>query len=131
MFRKHVILGTFAALAASVALGMGTVNAEGHNKRASIAFADLGGIKDWRSDSSDELYVESIHNKWYKATFFGPCFDLPFADRIAFVTEPDGSLDKFSSILVDGHRCHFRTFEAVDGPGGGADKPVGEFDDDA
>ena len=123
MLKKHFTLGTLAAFAAAFFMGMATVPAhaekhEGHhNKRASITFADMGGIRDWQSDSSDSLYVESLQGQWYKATFFGPCFELPFAERIAFVTEPDGSLDKFSSILVDGDRCHFRTFEQVAGPG--------------
>ena len=130
MFKRRFILGMFAAVAALAVFSTGPVAADEHGKRASITFADMGGIKDWRSDSSRDLYVESLQGQWYKATFFGPCFELPFAERIAFVTEPDGSLDKFSSILVNGDRCHFRTFEAVDGPGSGADKPVGEFDDD-
>ncbi|HEU4618698.1 MAG TPA: hypothetical protein VFV10_11680 [Gammaproteobacteria bacterium] len=37
--------------------------------------------------------------------------ELPFAIGIAFVTEPAGHLDQYSSILVDGERCWFKTFE--------------------
>jgi hypothetical protein len=34
-----------------------------------------------------------------------PCIDLPFAERIGFETNPDGSFDKFSSIKVRNQRC--------------------------
>jgi len=81
--------------------------------RAVIHFANHGGIEDWRARGNEALYIESRRDEWFKATFFGACFGLPFTETIAFVTEHDGSLDKFSSVLVDGQRCHFRTFEEI------------------
>ncbi|GAB4143208.1 MAG: hypothetical protein Tsb0016_12100 [Sphingomonadales bacterium] len=87
--------------------------AGGEGQRASIPFADLGNIRDWRAYGDDILYVESVTGQWYQAEVFGPCLALPFAETIAFVTEPDGSLDKFSSIWVDGDRCFFRSFEKI------------------
>jgi len=84
--------------------------------RVVISFADLGGIRDWRPGPDGTLLVQSLHRKWYRATFFGSCPEVRFTDTIAFVTEPDGSLDKFSSILVDGRRCWFRTFSEVTDP---------------
>ena len=76
-----------------------------------IHFADLGGIKDWRSGRDGELLIEGRNGNWYRATFFGPCYELKFVDTIAFVTDSSGDLDRFSSVLVDGHRCWFRSFE--------------------
>jgi len=95
------------------------VTAAGANepeKRAMIPFATLGGINDWRADSDKGMYVQGINRKWFYVTFFGFCPDLRFSDRIAFVTEPGHDLDRFSSILVNGTQCSFRTFEASAGP---------------
>ncbi|MEQ8507813.1 MAG: DUF6491 family protein [Rhodospirillaceae bacterium] len=85
-------------------------------KAETIHFADRGGIKDWRATSNEELYVESRNDQWYKVTFNAPCTSLKFANTIAFVTEPNGDLDKFSAVIVDDQRCFFDTFERVDGP---------------
>ena len=51
------------------------------------------------------------------ATFFGPCIGLDFATRVGFVSDAMGSLDKFGSILVDGHECYFRGFTEIGKPG--------------
>ncbi|MDX1581387.1 MAG: DUF6491 family protein [Alphaproteobacteria bacterium] len=118
MLKKLSVMG-FAALVAAFSLtltGASPAEAAGEGKSASIPFADLGNIDDWRAWNSRTLYVEAATGQWYKATFFSPCHSVPFAETIAFVTEPDGSLDKFSSILVDGEQCRFRTFEKIDGP---------------
>ena len=84
--------------------------------RAVIKFADLGGIKDWRATDRKTLYVEGRNNQWFKITLFSSCSGLRFAETIGFVTEANGDLDKFSSVLVKGRRCTFKSFEAVDGP---------------
>jgi len=80
-------------------------------KPARIPFADIGNIRDWRAGSANELYIESMDRDWYKTTFLAPCAALPFATAIAFVTEPNGDLNSFSSVLVEGERCWFKTFE--------------------
>lgn len=85
-------------------------------ERVSIPFADIGNIYNWHSDDSNELYVQSLNKDWYRITFWSPCTELPFAVGIAFVTDSIGSLDKFSSILVNGERCWFKTFEKSEAP---------------
>jgi len=35
----------------------------------------------------------------------GFCTNLPFAERVGFVTEPTGEFDRFSSIVVQGDIC--------------------------
>jgi hypothetical protein len=85
-------------------------------ERTSIPFADIGNIRNWRATSTDELYVQAMDRDWYRATFWGPCQALPFAIGIAFVTESNGALDRFSSILVEGERCWFKSFERADPP---------------
>jgi hypothetical protein len=109
---------TRSLLIVAASLGLLAGAADAAQKAASIPFADIGNIRDWHSDSADELYVEAMNKKWYRATFWAPCQALPFALAIAFVTEPNGSLDAYSSILVDGERCWFRTFEPTEAPKG-------------
>jgi hypothetical protein len=85
-------------------------------KPTRIAFADIGNIRDWRADTANELYIQSMDRDWYKTTFWAPCAALPFATAIAFVTEPNGDLNSFSSVLVEGERCWFKTFEKSNAP---------------
>ena len=106
MFRVTVVLLMALAL-------LGVSQAE---TRAVIRFADLGGIKDWRPDGSEAIFIEGRNDRWFRATFFGRCHGLRFTDTIAFITEVGGHLDKFSSIWVDGQRCHFKSFYRVSGP---------------
>ncbi len=73
--------------------------------QARIPFADHHGIYDWRVVNDHELLIQSEGGTWYKASLMGTCFDLPFAERIGFTTNPDGSFDRFSSILVRHQRC--------------------------
>lgn len=84
--------------------------------RAVIHFADLGGIDDWRAEGSDAIQIRGRNGQWYRATFFGSCIGLQFADTIAFVTDSTGDLDRFASLLVDGDRCWFRTLEKIPDP---------------
>ena len=76
---------------------------------ARIPFANSGGIRDWRPDGSEALYVQDAHGRWYRATLFGPCFDLPYSERVAFLTHGTDALDKFSAVAVRGQRCQFRS----------------------
>jgi hypothetical protein len=104
---------TLAAVScASILAGGNALGAQ----RTMIPFADLGNIRDWRSDDANELYVQSANRNWYRITFWAPCNELPFAIAIAFVTDPSGQLDEYSSILVDGERCWFKTFQPSSEP---------------
>ena len=85
-------------------------------KRTAIPFADIGNVRNWHADSADDLYIQAMNRTWYRTTFWAPCNALPFATAIAFVTEPNGELDKYSSLLVDGERCWFKTFEQTTDP---------------
>lgn len=109
-------LGRASILVGSLLAGGLVMAAVPTQRHVSIPFADIGNIRDWRASGSDDLYIESSRREWYRATFFSPCTELPFALQIAFVTEPNGALNEFSSILVDGQRCWFRTFEHASGP---------------
>jgi hypothetical protein len=107
--------------AAGISLGLGLLVSAGgaasppEEKPAVLHFADLGGIRDFRA-VGDALFVQGTNRRWFRATFFGRCLHLRNAEAIGFVTEPGGSLDRFSSILVDGERCVFRSFERAEPP---------------
>jgi hypothetical protein len=105
---------TLLSLCAATALTAAGASAAA--QRTSIPFADIGNIRDWQAMSAEELYVQAMNRNWYRASFWAPCHSLPFAVGIAFVTEPNGQLDSFSSILVDGERCWFKTFERSEAP---------------
>ncbi len=103
------------ALLASIG---GAAGAAAADRPTSIPFADLGNIQDWKPDGQNGMYIKSQRGKWYYATFWAPCFELPYSETVAFVTEPGGSLNKFSSIMAGGDRCWFRTFEPSGPPSG-------------
>jgi hypothetical protein len=102
-------------LAAALLL-VGIVTSDAAPQRTTIPFADLGNIRDWQAANADEIYIQAMNRDWFRATFWAPCQSLPFSTGIAFVTEPNGRLDSFSSILVEGERCWFKTFERSDAP---------------
>lgn len=102
-----------AALLGSIQMIHPSPSLAGEEARAAIHFADLGGVENWKADGSTAILIEGRNHRWYRATFFGPCPSLRFASTIGFVTEPSGDLDRFSSILVDGERCWFKTFDRV------------------
>ncbi len=89
--------------------------------RAVIHFADYGGIRNWRADDDKVLFIEARNDKWYKATFFGPCWGLRSAVQIGFVSDMGSSIDRYGSIVVrrpggGTEECHFRSFEELPGP---------------
>lgn len=81
-----------------------------------IPFVNHGAIQDWRPVDDKAILIATTNNRWYKATFFAPCFNLDGAFAVGFVTHPIGTLDKFSSILVDGQQCWFRDLQEVPAP---------------
>lgn len=111
--RKRTLRRALGALVASAGLIVGAYAARPHT---TIPFADIGNIRDWQASTADELYVQAMNRTWYRATFWAPCQALPFATGVAFVTESNGALDTFSSILVEGERCWFKTFEKAEAP---------------
>jgi hypothetical protein len=71
---------------------------------AQIAFAKKN-IWNWQVLDDQTVLIQDQGRRWYKATLFGHCINLPFANKIAFDSNPGGSFDKFSAILVRGQRC--------------------------
>lgn len=90
-------------------------NQPANHRPVSIPFVDMGGIRDWRPIGRDGIAIQGLHhNDWYEASFFSPCYGLDQTEAVGFVTGPSGSLNQFSSILVNGQRCHFKSLKKVD-----------------
>jgi len=84
--------------------------------QASISFADFGSIRSFRPQGSDAVLLQGSHQRWYRATFFGSCPDLPFTESIGVMSDAGGSVDRFSGIVVRGRRCPFRTLVEIPDP---------------
>ena len=107
------ILASAAAVTATLLAPLAHATASS----ARIPFADLGGIADWKPDGDRGLYIQARDRTWYHASFMGPCIGVQFRERVGFVTEPGGELDKFSSVLAGDQRCYFKSFEQSVPPG--------------
>ena len=102
-------------LLAGLLMTGGVARGEDSARPAVIDFVSLGGIEDWRAEGADAMLIRGRNGSWYRARFFGPCIGLRFRESVAFVTDGTDRLDRFSSVLVDGERCWFRSFEKIPG----------------
>ena len=119
-FRPGFRVALGAALLA--AAGVAFASEATATRAASIPFANHGGIRDWKADRDQGLWVQDIHRQWYYAKLMAPCTGLNFAQTIGFDTHPLGRFDKFSSIYVPGAgggRCAVQTFTVSGAPPGG------------
>lgn len=85
-------------------------------QEASVPFANVGGIRDWRSEGQRAIYVQDRSHQWYKATLMSPSIDLPFSEAIGFDTGPIDTFDHFSNVIVHGQRYPVESLVKVDGP---------------
>lgn len=83
---------------------------------AQINFANSGGIRTYHPDGDHALYIEDSRGHWYHAVTLGPCLGLEHAIGIGFLPGGTGTLDKWSSILVNGHRCYLRSLATAPSP---------------
>jgi hypothetical protein len=125
----RVALGAALLAAAGVALA----SEAAPSSKAYIPFANHGGIRDWKADRDQGLWVQDIHRQWYYAKLMGPCLGLNFAQTIGFDTHPLGRFDQFSAIVVPGAgggRCTVQTFTVSGAPPGGKVKANAAADAD-
>ena len=121
--RKSVVssLAMIAACATAMAAEPASKPAEPVAKpvvaaEARIPFANHGGIYTWQVENDRSLLIQSQGRKWYRATLFSSCFDLPFSDTIGFETDSSGSFDKFSSIRVREQTCRLSSLVETAAP---------------
>lgn len=114
----RVALGAALVAAAGVALA---TEAPPPSSSPYIPFANHGGIRDWKADRDQGLWVQDVHRRWYYAKLMAPCTGLDFAETIAFDTRPEGRFDQFSAIIVPGPtggRCVVQSFTVSGAPPG-------------
>jgi hypothetical protein len=83
------------------------------NPDATIPFVNLGGIYSWQPRDDGSILIEGTTRRWYHATFFAPCPEVKFAQKIGVKTDVLDQVDRFSGIIVDGRLCRFKTLEEV------------------
>jgi hypothetical protein len=84
-------------------------------REAQIPFAKRN-IWNWQVVDDQTVLIQDQGRRWYKAVLFGHCFNLPFADKIAFDSNAGGTFDKFSAILVRGQRCPLSSLVETSAP---------------
>lgn len=82
---------------------------------AQIPFAKRN-IWNWQVVDDKTVLIQDQSRRWYKATLFNTCIDLPFAGKIGFDSSPGDTFDKFSSLLVRGQRCQLSSLVKTDPP---------------
>ncbi len=112
--RRLSVLGAMFAALFSVACAA-EESAAPPVAQAQIAFAKRN-IWNWQVVDDQTVLIQDQGRRWYKATLFGHCINLPFADRIAFDSNPGGTFDKFSAILVRGQRCPLASLVETSAP---------------
>ena len=85
-------------------------------REARIPFVQYGGIRDWRTDRNDSLFVQDGYRHWYQVRLMGPCTGLEFASRVRFLpSDGAGTFDRFSWINADGERCKVQSVQPIRG----------------
>jgi hypothetical protein len=82
---------------------------------ASIAFANSGGIRDWREGDNRTIYIQDRYFRWYKATLMRPSYDLRSSLAVGFDTGPSDRFDKFSWVVIRGQRYAVDSLVRIEG----------------
>jgi Family of unknown function (DUF6491) len=86
------------------------------NAEVAIPFANHGGIRNWQVIDRDSILIQDTHGQWYLAKLMSSAFDLPFVEAIGFKTNPSGSFDRFSSVIVKGQAYAIVSLVRTDPP---------------
>jgi hypothetical protein len=112
---RTFLIALMAALAAPAAPAVAQSQPAPTSAEVSIPFANNGGIRDWREDGKQAVYIQDRFFRWYRATLMAPSFDLPTALAIGFDTGPNGRFDRFSSIVVRDQRYPVQSLVRIEG----------------
>lgn len=115
---KSFILAAFAAasLAAPASASADTPRTGAEAEEVRIPFVQFRGLRDFRSDGRDVVYLQDRGRNWYRAELMGPCIGLPWARAIGVDTRGTSSLDRFSMLIVEGERCFISSLTRAEGP---------------
>ena len=110
-------IGLLVLILVALLLGFSSSYAAVEKKKpATINFVNYGSIRDWHVEGNNAILLETVHGRWSRAEFFTPCYDLPWAERVAIRTHPRGKLNRFGAVITRYQRCHFRSLVEVPDP---------------
>jgi hypothetical protein len=113
MKQSLFILALAAGLAASPGVAVAAPPAGPHAARlgeeARIPFVSFRSIRTYRAVGDDVVFIQDLRRNWYRATLFGPCFNLGRSLRIGVDTRYGNTLDSTSSFVVGGERCRIQS----------------------
>ena len=62
------------------------------------------------------LYLQDRSRRWYRAELATKCWGLTFANAIGYDTRGGSTFDRYSSIIVNGERCHLLSLTRSEKP---------------
>src|SRR5262245_24639781 len=116
MIMKQLLFLAAAAMGLAVATPAVATVSQPVAKEARIAFADRGGIRNWRVGPANTLYIQDRARRWYKAELMYRPAGMAFEWRIGFDAGPTGTFDRFSTVVIDRQRIPVQSLVRVDGP---------------
>jgi hypothetical protein len=85
-------------------------------QEARIPFLSFRSVRTYRPVGDDIVYLQDQRRNWYRATLFGPCYNLSHSLRIGVDTRYGNTLDSTSSFIVGGERCRIQSLVHSDAP---------------
>lgn len=110
------LVGGFASAAVYNTAAAQDRYGQSFGREARIPFVQHGGIRDWRTDRDDSLFVQDSGRHWYRVSLMGPCNGLDFASGVRFLpSDYAGTFDRFSWIVANGQRCKVQSVQQIPG----------------
>ena len=105
---KPLIL-MLAAMASVPAAAASPSRVGGGEEEARIPFVSLNGVRNFHAVGKDVVYIQDARRNWYRASLMTSCLNLPFAQAIGVDTRGTNSLDRFSTLILEGERCQLQS----------------------
>ena len=102
-------VGIVAAPATAVAVAPTKPHASMIGQEARIPFVSFRSIRSYRPVGDTVVFLQDQRRNWYRATLFGPCFNLGRSLRIGVDTRFGNTLDNSSSFVVGRERCRIQS----------------------
>lgn len=113
---KRLFFLIAAAVAASPAVALAPSDDAARPEEARIPFIGFNAIRTFHPVSDEIVYLQDQRRNWYRATLFGPCYNIQSALRLGVDTRFGSTLDNTSSFLVEGRSCRIQSLVRSDPP---------------
>jgi hypothetical protein len=114
--KKMILAMVAAALAAPSAAAPAREAPAAAREEVRIPFVNFGGVRSFHADDDDVVYLQDRSRRWYRAELIGNCFGLRWANRLGVDTRGSTSVDRFSTLIVDGERCQLSSLTRSEKP---------------